>query len=910
MTTQHPHDDLDPTESLATRTADAGATAGDALAPGARLGRYRIESVLGRGGMGEVYRAEQLEPVRRTVALKLLRAQRLDARHLAYFEVERQLLAQMRHPAIAQIYDAGATAEGFPFFAMEYIEGSPVTRFCEEHALTLRQRIELFIRICEGVQHAHHKGVIHRDLKPGNILVDEIDGRPLPKIIDFGIATVASRAIGAAGHERAGTPEYMSPEQADGDAAAVDTRSDVYSLGVVLYELLTGSRPAAAGETFLPESTTLRAPSEKLGALPQADAETLARKQGLSLPGMRRVLRGELDWVVLKAMQHDRAERYAAVAELADDLRRFLEDRPLSAVPASRRYVWSRFVRRHRVAFIAASLVLFALLGGLTLSVYGLMQARTQRAVAEKRSAELEKVVAFQQSTLEGIDIEAMGVGMADGLRKQIASADPGASAAFDATLARASAPDLARELIDRHLLASAETAIGRDFANEPELASNLRESVARVQAALGVNGKAVENFRQVADYRGRTLGEGAASTLMARQEQADSLLAVAEIEQAMKVLRQSLPRAYALPVDDRTRVRLELAQARAIAAKGERERAKGMLQTLYDRLVAVAGERDPSAMDVLNELSNQQRAVGDLQQARDNMEKLVPLRTAVLGPDHEDTLGATTNLAIMRMVTGEKEGAVQLQRQLVAIQTRRLGAEHPVTLHARGTLANMLTDSQRAEEALPMMKSVLEARVRVLGAEHPQTIRARLNLATAFARLEDYASALPLEEQVIEMRTRLFGRRHPDTVSILVNHAGTLFRAGQPAAALELLDEVLPLAKQVLDVKHPQTQAAMLIRGDASMQVGDSATAIASLQELFETRRRLLGEDHTETVAAAWNLVDAYEQMGRRAAAAELRDRYMAPLLAADPAQLSEPQRAMADAIRANQRPGKVVMR
>ena len=208
-------DDPERTELLATRSPVAGAAADrDALAPGARLGRYRIEALLGRGGMGEVYRAEQLEPVRRTVALKLLHAQRLDARHLAYFEVERQLLAQMRHPAIAHVYDADTTADGYPFFAMEFIDGSPITRWCDEHALPLGERIALFIRVCEGVQHAHQKGVIHRDLKPGNLLVDEVDGRALPKIIDFGIATASSLTEG---REVAGTPDYMSPEQAGGD---------------------------------------------------------------------------------------------------------------------------------------------------------------------------------------------------------------------------------------------------------------------------------------------------------------------------------------------------------------------------------------------------------------------------------------------------------------------------------------------------------------------------------------------------------------------------------------------------------------------------------------------------------------------------------------------------------------------
>jgi non-specific serine/threonine protein kinase/serine/threonine-protein kinase len=835
--------------------------------------------------------------------LKLLRRQRLDARHLAYFEVERQMLAQMRHPGIAQVYDAGATAEGHPYFAMEFIDGTPINRYCEEHALPLRQRIELFIQVCQGVQHAHQKGVIHRDLKPGNLLVDEVDGKPVPKIIDFGIATAASLASGNEGGERAGTPDYMSPEQAgaeQGVAGAVDTRSDVYSLGVVLYELLAGSRPSAAHETIAGTAgTTVRRPSEQLATLTHGQAQQLAQVHGVSLPGMRRMLRGELDWVVLKAMSRDRNGRYASAAEMGEDLQRFLDDRPLLAVPASRNYVWGKFARRHRGALVAASLVACALVGGLALSLYGLQQAREQRAVAERRSIELGKVSAFQQSMLEDVDIEAMGLGMANDLRGQVAQADPADTAALEQALGHASTTDLARGLIERNILAGAEQAIARDFASEPALAADLRESVARVRNALGLYAEAAEGFRQVADYHAGVSGPMAATTLEARREQANALLNAAKPKDAIAVLDKAMAAAPALLPDDRIHIGMELVQSDAIAALGDRPRALRMQQEIHARALATYGERDELAMQAATSLAVTLARSGEIKAGRELMEKQVPLSTAVLGADDKGTLFAIGSLASMRAMDGDMEGAIDLQRGLVATQIQRLGNEHPATLSARGNLVNMLMDSGHAKEALPEGLAVVEARTRVLGPDNPQTLRAMLNLSSLYARLEDFKSALALQQKVIDARVRVLGPRHPDTIFIMINHAGSLQQAGQPAVALKELQRVLPLAREVLEPAHPQLQEALKIVAHASEDMDDSVNEIGAYRELLEMRRAKLGDGDPKTIETAWQLGEALDYYGKREEGAALRKQYVTPLLEADPAKLDPAKSKLAEHIR-----------
>ncbi|HET6434411.1 MAG TPA: tetratricopeptide repeat protein, partial [Xanthomonadaceae bacterium] len=534
----------------------------------------------------------------------------------------------------------------------------------------------------------------------------------------------------------------------------------------------------------------------------------------------------------------------------------------------------------------------------------------TQRAIAEQRSAQLEKVAAFQQSMLEGVDIEAMGMGLADGLRRQLDKAPPADRAALERALASVSTADVARGLIDRDILAGAEAAIARDFAAEPALAADLRASVAGVREALGLPAAAADGYRQVADYRERALGADAPSTLQARQAQASALLAAARPQDAMALLQRVLPHARALPEGDATRLRLRLDEASAVSALGDRPRARRMLEALRASALATRGERDPATMEVTNALAMLLGRMGEAKAGRALLERLVPLRSQVLGPEHEDTLAAIHNLAVMRILTGDAEQAVASQRELVAIQTRRLGAEHPTTLLERNNLANMLSDAQRTPEAIPLQEATVAASRRVLGADHPQTLRAELNLSTFHARAGDFAKAIPLQLHVAQTRARLLGPLHPDTLYIELNRAATLYQAGQAAAALVQLARVLPQAREVLGDAHPQTQMGFDIQAQAADAAGDRALAKRSWRTLLDARAAALGERDPKTVDAAWQLEGLLRRDGAVAEADALRARYVLPLLEADPATLDAGQQRKAEDIRATEREERAAAR
>jgi serine/threonine protein kinase len=384
-----------------------------------QIGPYRILEKIGEGGMGVVYKAEQRDSMRRLVALKVIKLG-MDTREVvARFEAERQALALMSHPNVAKVFEAGATDHGRPYFAMEFVPGIPLTDYCDQNNLTTRQRLDLFIPVCHAIQHAHQKGIIHRDLKPSNILVSMFDGQPVPKVIDFGIAKAANQALTektlyTQTGSLVGTPEYMSPEQAQTSGLDVDTRTDVYSLGVILYELLTGQLPldtqalrkaGPQGMAQIIRETEPQKPSTRLSMIvepsagsPETPSALAARKRKSDPKTLARELRGDLDWITLKAMEKDRTRRYESAGALAADIRRYLDDEPITARPPSARYRFGKFVRKHRIGVSAAVLVVLALLLGVVGTTFEMFRARaaTIRATKAEHDAIDQRNIAME----------------------------------------------------------------------------------------------------------------------------------------------------------------------------------------------------------------------------------------------------------------------------------------------------------------------------------------------------------------------------------------------------------------------------------------------------------------------------------------------------------------------------------
>ena len=779
-------------------TQATGASGFSETSAGADIGPYHLLQSIGRGGMGEVWLAEQKEPVHRRVAIKLIKAG-MDTREVvARFEIERQALAMMDHPAIAKVFDAGSTSQGRPYFVMEYVTGIPITSYCDQHKLTTRQRLELFVRVCEGVQHAHQKAIIHRDLKPSNILVSEVDGKPLPRIIDFGVAKAASQRLTAetmftrAG-DIVGTPGYMSPEQADLTGVDVDTRTDVYSLGVVLYELLVGALPLEFKNlTFEEVLRRLREeeaprPSTRLRTLGEQSSVT-AQNRGTDPAKLTRQLRGDVDLITLKALEKDRSVRYTSAADLAADIRRHLKDEPILARPKSASYQLQKFARRHKALATGVAAVFAVLIAGIIVSTREATRARRaeQLATTERNRAVAEK----QRADAESATAKAVNEFLQNDLLAQ-------ASANVQAQPDTKPDPDLkVRTVLDR-----AAARIAGKFDRQPLVEASIRQTIGNAYRDLGLYPEAQRHMERALDLRHRFLGEGHPDTL-------DSMNDLAELY---------------------------------FEHQGKPAQAEPLLTKALEVRRHVLGEEHLDTLTSASNLGALYRYQGKYAQAEPLFTKVLEVRRRVLGEEHPQTLDGMDDLARLYHYQGRYSQAEPLFIKLLEVRRRVLGEAHPDTLSAENSLALLYQDQGKYAMAEPLFRNVVDASRRVLGQEHPDTLTDIANLGRLYGAQGKYAQAEPLLTNVLEVRRRVLGELDPDTL-ISMNNLAALYREeGKYSQAEPLFSNVVDAWRRVLGQEHPNTLIGMSNLALIYLNEGKYAQAEPLLREALKSYQKIM---------------------------------------------------------------------
>ncbi len=759
-----------------------------ALEPGQVFAeRFQLVRKLGEGGMGQVWLAEQTSPVRRQVALKLIKAGMYDEAVVQRFQAERQSLAIMDHPAIAKVLDAGTTPQGQPYFVMEYVPGLPITEYCDGKKLKIRERLELFIQACEGVQHAHQKAIIHRDLKPANILVVEVDGKPVPRIIDFGLAKATSSPMAGEslftqlGHF-VGTPGYMSPEQADLRVPDIDTRTDVYSLGVVLYVLLAGLQPfETQRRQKQPLDEWLRklreeeppSPSAKVST-DRSGSTTTAEARGTEPRHLVNLLRGDLDWITMKALEKDRARRYGAPSELAADVRRYLNHEPVVARPASAGYRARKYARRHRVALSAvAGLVLL-------LAAFSLIQALQLRRITRERDrANHERDRATR---------------ITDFMTGMFKVSDPSEARGNSVT---------AREILDK---ASNEMETG--LAKYPEVQSQMMQVMASTYTNLGLYSRAHDLAKRALDARLSRLGPDDAKTL-----------------ESMTQFGWILDREGHYPE----------------AEKLERQALAGDLRTL--------GPEDPHTLETLDDLAFVLEGLGHPEELENLERQVIEVSSRTLGPESAQTLQSMNRLGIALIDQDRYADAEQEYRQLLEVTRRVLGPEHPRSLSAMNNLALALESQGRFAEADPLCRQVLAANGRIFGPEHRNTVSSMQTLVKVLTGEGRLAEAEKLSRDALAIQARNLGPEHPHTLLSKCVVADLLFQEGHLHEAEQLQREALAAQIHLLGPNHSDTLVTQTSLAGTLVAEGHYTEAEKIARNTYEVQLRSSGLQDSETL-------------------------------------------------------------
>jgi serine/threonine protein kinase len=701
----------------------------DAEAAGTMIGPYRILERLGAGGFGVVYRAEQTKPIRREVGLKVIKLGMDTKQVIARFEAERQALAMMDHPNIAKVLDAGTTETGRPYFVMELVRGIKITDYCDENRLSTRERLDLFVQVCHAIQHAHQKGIIHRDIKPSNILVTINDGMRAPKVIDFGIAKaigqqLTDKTLFTAFEQLIGTPAYMSPEQAAMTSLDIDTRSDIYALGVLLYELLTGHTPfeqkdlVVAGldemRRIIREQEPIR-PSTRLSTLTDPEQTTVAKRRSSEPPQLIHQVRGDLDWIAMKCLEKDRARRYETANGLVDDVTRHLNNELVSARPPSRLYRLQKLARRNQVAFAAGAAVAGALVIGLGLSTWLFLRERAAHAravVAEKVQSQLRQQAQAEAQFFKGM-LEGVGPSFAQGR---------------DTTMVK--------EILDK-----AAERVRKDLKDQPEVGAELQSTIGDTYAAFGQYSNAEQMYRAALVQRRALWGNMNTNVADSLDSLGCALLGQNRIPEAEPCILESLT------------IRTNL------LGPGHLEVAASLFHLGYVRY-------GQNATEDAEHLYRQSLAI----------------RRKRLGNENAAVVESLSQLSIALDVLDRMDEAEAAAREALAIQARLPPDAQPSFLfeHPKDAISWVLFAEGRDVEAEPIIREQLERYKKLLGASHPRAGWSLVELALVLADLGKLDEAEAAAREALAISRKTVGDQHYITAWGLDALARTLRKTGR----------------------------------------------------------------------------------------------------------------------------------
>jgi len=824
--------------------------AGTAEGPGSVIGPYKLLEQIGEGGMGVVYMTEQTQPVRRKVALKIIKPGMDTKQVIVRFEAERQALALMDHPNIAKVLDAGATGSGRPYFVMELVKGIPITDYCDQVHLSIPERLDLFMQVCKAVQHAHQKGIIHRDLKPTNVLITLHDGVPVPKVIDFGVAKatgqqLTEKTLFTAFAQMVGTPLYMSPEQAALYGLDIDTRSDIYSLGVLLYELLTGTTPFDAATFRAAAYDEIRriireqeppTPSRRISTL-EATATTISANRQTDARRLRKSLGGELDWIVMKALEKDRRRRYETANDFAADVMRYLTDKPVEACPPSGWYRFSKYARRNRVVLTTSAVVALALVAGTAVATWQAIRATRAVTLASKREREAQSAAA-QATQARTLATQRQREAQRAAAESKRAAAESkailtflvqdmlGASVPYQALGRDVKVADglaKGRDVKVAEVLANAEKKIDTAFPNQPLVEAGVRHALGSVRRALGQYDLASRHASRSYELRRDLLGPEHPETLASMDSLSLALVGQRKLDDAQKLREQALEiRRRVLGPEHPDTLHSMSGVADLLANQGKGDDARKLFEQVLEIERRVLGPEHPDTLSSMFGLAvTLLRPLGKLDEARELHEQVLEKRSRVLGPEHPRTLKTMHSLGEILRQQGKLDESRELQEQTLERYRRILGPEHPDTMWSMDELALVLSAQGKMEEAGKLDEQILEIRRRTLGPEHPWTLHAMNHLGDVFLAQGRHDEARKLWEQDVETKRRTVGPEHPGTLASMHKLADVFLHQGKVEEARKLREEILEIQRRTLGPEHPDTLSTLAQLGVDHLYAG-----------------------------------------------------------------------------------------